>query len=125
MRASSKSLWESHNRPVACGTGFAFMPDEQVLKHGMDAFVFLPVQFRVFVKRHVFGSANTPHFAEHLDSIAFQTVKFCAHGFRPGGWQFYGPESISTRVFSRYGVHQCFPISHEIAAFGGTRHSRH
>ena len=50
MRASSKSLWKAHNRPVACGTGFAFMPDEQVLKHGMDAFVFLPVQFRVFVE---------------------------------------------------------------------------
>ena len=28
----------------------AFMPDEQVLKHGVDSFVFLAVQFRVFVK---------------------------------------------------------------------------
>jgi len=26
------------------------MPDKQVLKHGMDSFVFLAVQFRVFVK---------------------------------------------------------------------------
>jgi len=50
MCTSSKSLWEAHNRPVPCGTRFAFMPDEQVLKHGMDAFVFLAVQFRVFVK---------------------------------------------------------------------------
>ena len=101
MRASSKSLWKSHNRSVPSGTRFAFVPDEQVLKHGMDSFVFLAVQFRVFVKGHVFGSADIPHFAEHLDCLVFQSVEFCAHTFRPGGWQFYGPESIRTRVFSR------------------------
>jgi hypothetical protein len=59
------------------------MPDEQVLKHGVDALVFLVVQFRIFVKGHVFGSANSLHFAEHLDSFAFQGVEFCAHTFRP------------------------------------------
>ncbi len=40
----------AHNGSVARRARFAFMPDEQVLKHGVDAFIFLLVQFRIFVK---------------------------------------------------------------------------
>jgi hypothetical protein len=93
------SMGSAHNWSVSRGTGFPFMPHKQVLKDGVDALVFLVVQFRIFVKGHVFGSANSLHFAQHLDSFAFQSVEFCAHTFRPGGWQFYGPGFSSTRVF--------------------------
>jgi hypothetical protein len=85
---SPARLGNAHDWPIPCGTRLPFMPDEQVLEHRVDALVFLVVQFRIFVKGHVFGSANSLHFAEHLDSFAFQGVEFCAHTFRPGGWSF-------------------------------------
>jgi hypothetical protein len=74
------------------------MPNEQMLKHGVDAFVFLTVQFRIFVKRHVSGPSNFLHLAEHVDRLAFQSVEFRAHTFHSGGWRFYGPGFSNTRV---------------------------
>jgi hypothetical protein len=41
---------ETHNRFVSSGTRFPVMPNEQVLKHGVDDLVFLAVQFSVFKK---------------------------------------------------------------------------
>jgi hypothetical protein len=43
-------LGNVHNGPVPSGTRFALMPNEQVLKHGVDAVVFPAVQFSIFVK---------------------------------------------------------------------------
>ena len=50
MGSSSSKLRKAHNRSVPRGTRFPLMPHEQVLKHGVDAFVFRAVQFRIFVK---------------------------------------------------------------------------
>jgi hypothetical protein len=40
----------AHNGSIPCGARFPLMPNEQVLKQGVDAFVFLVVQLRIFVK---------------------------------------------------------------------------
>jgi len=58
------------------------MPNEQVLKHGVDAFVLHAIQFRIFVKRHVSRPANLFQFAESARCFAFQSVEFCTHGVR-------------------------------------------
>jgi len=50
MRSSATKLGKAHNGSVPCRTRFPLMPNEQVLKYGVDAFVFLAVQFRIFVK---------------------------------------------------------------------------
>jgi hypothetical protein len=97
-------LVNAHNGSVPRGTRLPLVPDQEMLKHGVDAFVLRSVEFRILVKRHVSGSTNFPYFAEHLDDLVFQSVEFCAHIFRSGGWPFYGSGFSSTRVFSHTGV---------------------
>ena len=46
------------------------MPDEQMLQHRVEAFVFFAIQFGVFVERDVFGPANSLYLAADVDSIA-------------------------------------------------------
>jgi len=55
------------------------MPNEQVLNHRVDTFIFFTVQFRIFMKRHVSRPANLPDLAGNEDRLAFQSVKFFAH----------------------------------------------
>ncbi|HXP23813.1 MAG TPA: hypothetical protein VN807_06710 [Candidatus Sulfotelmatobacter sp.] len=50
MRSSPTKPGKAHNGSVACGARFSLMTNEQVLKQGVDGFVFLVVQFRIFVK---------------------------------------------------------------------------
>ena len=35
---------------VTCGTRFSVVPDKQVFKEGIDAFVLQAIQFRIFVE---------------------------------------------------------------------------
>jgi hypothetical protein len=52
------------------------MPNEQVLKHGIDAFVLQAIQFRIFLKCHISRPANLLQFAESAGCLALQSVEF-------------------------------------------------
>jgi len=50
------------------------------------------------------------HVAEHVDRLAFQSFEFCAHTFRSGGGQFYGPGSSTRSHLINQPVRNLFPV---------------
>ena len=40
----------AYDGSVTCGTRFSVVPDKQVFKEGIDAFVLQAIQFRIFVE---------------------------------------------------------------------------
>jgi hypothetical protein len=61
-------------------TRLSAVAGEQMLQDGIDAFVFLAIEFRVLVKRYVARAANVFHLATNMDRLALQSLKFFTHG---------------------------------------------
>jgi hypothetical protein len=76
---------------------------EKVLKHRVQDVVLFAIEFRVFVKGKIPGTADTLYRAQHVGSFAFQCLEFFAHiSFRRSGilW----PGSRRTTVLSYHAV---------------------
>jgi hypothetical protein len=92
-------LGETYNWSVTGRTWFPAMTSEQVLQDGIEAAVFLTVEFRVLVEGEVPGAANFLHRAQHAGRLALQHLEFLAHKFCSDGRGFYGLDSAEQGYF--------------------------
>jgi hypothetical protein len=97
--ADLRGLGELHDGPVARGARLASVSREQVRQDGVQALMFLAIEFGILDERYIPRSSNLPHLADHTHSFVLQGLEFVAHIFCGGGRGFYDHDDAEQRYF--------------------------
>ena len=76
-----RGLGDLHDGPVARGARLASVSREQMRQDGVQALMFLAIEFGILDERYIPRSSNLPHLADHTHSFVLQGLEFVAHIF--------------------------------------------